>query len=489
MKIGFDSEKYEKLQSQQILERVEKFSGRLYLEFGGKLFDDLHASRVLPGFRPDSKVRILQKLSKKVEIIMVISSGDIERKKVRADYGITYDQEVIRQIERLRKMGLTVSAVVITMYNEQKATDKFVKQLQNRGENVYLHTKIDGYPEDVEKIVSKNGFGKNPYINVTKPIIVVTAPGPGSGKMATCLNQLYHESLAGKLSGYAKFETFPIWNLPVDHPVNLAYEAATADLNDKNLVDTHHLRAYHKRVTNYNRDIESFSILKAILNKITGDDKIYCSPTDMGVNMAGYAISNDKVCSDASINEIIRRYYKALCDYKQGNEPEQTVKNLENLIRKHDIEISKRRIIKAANDKYKHSGNVSVAIELDNSSIVCGRETELLTASSSAVINCLKEMAGLDDEILLLSEDILKPICELKRKLSGDSTEKLGLYDVISALAICSTNNLRTRKAYSYLDKLAGSDAHCSHMIFGQDLATLKSLKINISCEPEYYDI
>ena len=489
MDFGFDSEKYEKLQSEQILKRVEMFSGKLYMEFGGKLFDDLHASRVLPGFRADSKVRILQKLADKTEIIMVVSASDIERKKIRADYGLTYDNEVIRQVERLRKMGLFVSSIVITMYAGQKSADKFVKQLKNRGENVYIHKPTQGYPDNVDLIVSEEGYGANPYIKTTRPIVVVTAPGPGSGKMGTCLSQMYHESKQGIKSGYAKFETFPIWNLAVDNPINLAYEAATADLADKNLVDTWHLRAYHERVTNYNRDIESFAILKAILHKITNDKTLYRSPTDMGVNMAGFAITDMKKCENAATNEIIRRYYKALCDAKLGNEPIETSQRIERIIKKHEINISKRRVIQSAKNKFAQSGKPSVAIELPNTSIICGRETELLSASSAAVLNSLKEIAHIDDNIYLLGEDVLKPICELKRRLSGDDSQKLNLYDVVSALSICSTRDIVAKKAYEKLPELALADAHSSHMIFGEDAATLKSLRISVSAEPEFANI
>ena len=484
MKICFDTEKYEKLQSEQILERVKKFSGKLYLEFGGKLFDDLHASRVLPGFRPDAKVRILQKLSDHTEIFMVVGAPDIERKKIRADYGIAYDDEVIRQIGKLRDLGLYVSTVLITMYTGQKSADKFIQKLKNLGERVYIHAPTKGYPDDVSTIVSPEGYGANPYIETTRPIVVVTAPGPGSGKMSTCLSQMYHESTMGIVSGYAKFETFPIWNLPVDHPVNLAYMAATADLKDKNLVDTYHLKAYRKRVTNYNRDLQSFAILQAILSKIAGEN-IYNSPTDMGVNMAGFAITDDAGCCDASYNEIIRRYYKALCDAKQGAEPETTALNILRIIKKHDIDIKRRRVIYAANNKYMKTGLASVAIELSNTSIVTGRETELLTASSSAVLNCLKEIAKIDDDVLLLGNEVFKPICELKSQLYGGK-QKLKLYDTLCALAICSANNKLAKQAFEKLGELKMTDAHSSHILQADEIATLKNLGINISCEPEY---
>lgn len=485
MKVCFDSEKYEKLQSEQILERVKKFKGKLYVEFGGKLFDDLHASRVLPGFKPDSKVKILQRLSQKTEIIMVVSCTDIERKKIRADYGITYDSEVIRQLEKLRGLGLYVSSIVLTKYNGQKSADKFMKTLKSMGENVYLHRLTLGYPSNVDLIVSEAGYGANPYIKTTRPIVVVTAPGPGSGKMATCLSQMYHESIMGISSGYAKFETFPIWNLPVDHPVNLAYEAATADLNDKNMIDTYHLRAYGKRVTNYNRDIESFAILKAILYKITGDNKIYRSPTDMGVNMAGYAIVDEEGCNRASYNEIIRRYYKALCDAKQGSEPPQTAQNIARIIKKHGIKIQDRKVISAAVNKSKQTKSACLAIELENGKIVCGRTTEILTCSSSAVLNCLKELAKIPDRVLLLGSHVLEPMLNLKKKLSSSDDCLLNLADVLSALAICSNTDKFAKKAYDQIGKLSGLDSHSSHMLTA-DLATLKSLRVNVSCEPVY---
>lgn len=485
MKVCFDTEKYIKLQSEQILKRVERFSGKLYLEFGGKLFDDLHASRVLPGFVPDAKMRILKTLSDKSEIIMVVAAPDIERKKVRADYNLTYDDEVLRQVKKLRKMGLYVSTILITLYTGQKSADRFIAKLKAMNENVFVHTPTAGYPDNVEVIVSKEGYGKNPYIPTTKPIVVVTAPGPGSGKMSTCLSQMYHESARGIKSGYAKFETFPIWNLAVDHPINLAYMAATADLKDKNLVDIYHLHAYHKRVTNYNRDIASFAILQAILAKIVGT-KFYQSPTDMGVNMAGYAITDEDGCKTASYKEIIRRYYKALCDAKQGTESAETAANIARLIKKHDIDIFKRRVINSANAKYKKTGLSSVAIELENSSIVCGRETELLSATSSAVLNCLKEMAGIADEVILLEDKVLAPICDLKYKMSGESNQKLDLYDTLCALALCSANSELTKRAYDKLPELKMSDAHSTHILSSRESAAVKSVGINMSSEPEY---
>jgi len=486
MKKCFDSKMYEELQTKRILDRVNQFSGKLYLEFGGKLFDDLHASRVLPGFLPDAKVRILQKLSNKVEIIMVVSSADIERKKVRADYGITYDNEVLRQIRRLRKMGLDVSSVVVTMYEGQKSADKFIKKLKSMGENVYVHKKTLGYPDNTSLIVSEKGYGANPYIKTTKPLVVVTAPGPGSGKMGTCLSQLYHESKQGIKSGYAKFETFPIWNLSIEHPVNLAYEAATADLKDKNMIDIHHLKAYNKEVTNYNRDIESFPILRDILTKITKNADLYKSPTDMGVNMAGYAIIDDAGVCEASKKEIIRRYYKALCEAKQGNDSGEMAEVILNIIKNYKIDLKTRKVIEAAKNKFNQKGTPSVAIELENSKIICGRETNFLSACSSAVLNCLKDLAGIPDEIDLLDEKVLKPIMNLKRDLSGDDSQKLNLYDVLVALAICSTTDKIAKKAYEQIDKLYYCDAHSSHMVFGADINTMKNLKIDISAEPEW---
>lgn len=486
MKICFDSEKYERLQSKQILDRVQKFNGRVYLEFGGKLFDDMHASRVLPGFRPDSKVRILQKIANKAEIIMVVGAPDIERKKIRADYNLTYDDEVLRQISKLREYGLLVSNIVITLYSGQKSADSFIQKLKARGENVYIHTPTKGYPNDVETIVSKQGYGANPYIKVSKPVVVVTAPGPNSGKMSTCLSQMYHESEMGINSGYAKFETFPIWNLPVDHPINLAYMAATADIKDKNLVDIYHLQKYKTRVTNYNRDIESFAILKQILTKITGNAEIYNSPTDMGVNMAGFAITDEKGCIDASYNEIIRRYFKALCDAKQGNDQDSTAQTILRIIKKHGIDINRRRVIAAANRKYEQSNLPSVAIELDNTSIVCGRQTELLTAASSAVLNCLKEMANIEDKVMLLDEKILKKVCEYKDILKSQKNSHLDLYDTLCTLSICSSFDQNAALSFSMLGNLKLADAHSSHMLPSADQKTLKSLQINFSSEPKY---
>lgn len=485
MKVCFDSEKYQKLQSEQILERVKKFNGKLYMEFGGKLFDDLHASRVLPGFKPDAKVKILQQLSDKTEIIMVVSCTDIERKKIRADYGITYDSEVIRQLEKLRGLGLYVSSIVLTKYNGQKSADAFMKSLKAMGETVYLHRLTLGYPNNVDLIVSEAGYGANPYIKTTRPIVVVTAPGPGSGKMATCLSQMYHESIMGIKSGYAKFETFPIWNLAVDHPVNLAYEASTADLNDKNMIDSYHLRAYGKRVTNYNRDIESFAILKSILYKITGNNKIYRSPTDMGVNMAGFAITDDEGTRKASYNEIIRRYYKALCDAKQGSEPVTTAENIAKIIRKHGVKVENRKVIQAALNKSKSSKTACMAIELDDGRVISGRTTELLSCSSATVLNALKELAKIPDRVLLLGSHVLQPMLHLKKQLKNTDDVVLNLAEVLSALAICSNSDKYAKKAYDKVKDLAYLEAHCSHMLT-EDLATLKSLKVNISCEPRY---
>lgn len=488
MKICFDSEKYEELQSQKILERVQKFNGKLYMEIGGKLFDDLHASRVLPGFRPDSKVKILQKLSDKTEIIMVVSCIDIERKRIRADYDIAYDSEVIRQLEKLRGFGLYVSSVVLTMYNGQKSADVFSKKLKSMGETVYIHRPTLGYPDNVDLIVSEAGYGANPYIKTTRPIVVVTAPGSGSGKMATCLSQLYHENARGLKSGYAKYETFPIWNLPVDHPVNLAYEAATADLKDKNMIDTYHLKAYGQRVTNYNRDLESFAILKSILYKITGNNKLYLSPTDMGVNMAGYAITDMDGVKQASNNEIIRRYYKALCDNKLGNQPISTAETIKKLMRKHGININGRGVIDAANSKSKQVKAACIAIELNNGKIICGKTTELLSCSSSVVLNSLKELAGIEDRILLLGSHVLEPMLELKKQLTDNKNAVLDLSEVLSALAICSSTDKFAKLAFSKLEDLAYLEAHSSHML-QSDLKTLKRLKINISSEPEYITI
>lgn len=484
MKECFDSKKYAKIQMAEILKRVDRFSGKLYLEFGGKLFDDFHAARVLPGFKPDAKVGVLKALKNKLEVIMVVASHDIESRRIRADYGITYDKEVIRQIERIRNMGILVGSVVITMYTGQKSVDNFVKRLKALGEKVYLHKPIAGYPNDLDLIASDQGFGANPYVKTTRPIVVVTAPGPGSGKMATCLSQMYHESKRGNKCGYAKYETFPIWNLAPDHPVNLAYEASTADLEDKNLIDPFHLAAYGIKATNYNRDIESFPILNKILTKIVGEE-LYKSPTDMGVNMAGFAITDDQGTREADYKEIVRRYYRYSCEALTGKISPKAAEVVQEIIKKHKRYIPKRSVEAAAKERYQKSGNVSMAIELDTGEIVTAESSDLLTAAAAAVLKALRILAGLPKGTQFLDKKTLKSLDELKNFIGGSSGAKLELNDVLLVLASKAVSDATCAKAYNMLSRLSYCDAHSSHILTSSDQKVLKGLLISISCQPQ----
>ncbi len=471
---------------ENILKRVDRFSGKLYIEFGGKLFDDLHASRVLPGFKPDAKVAVLKKLEDKLEIVMVVASHDIDRKRIRADYGTTYDSEVIRQIGRLRAMGLYVGSVVVTMYKGQKSVDTFVRRLKEMGERVYIHRPTEGYPDNVDLIVSEKGYGANPYIKTTRPIVVVTAPGPGSGKMATCLSQLYHESKKGAPSGYAKYETFPIWNLPVNHPVNLAYEASTAELNDKNMVDPFYKQAYGKKATNYNRDIESFPILNQILTKIWGE-QLYKSPTDMGVNMAGFAITDDEGCKEAGYKEITRRYFRAMCDAKLGKAEDSAAKTIAQIISRHKAEIPVRKVEAAAADAAKKSGMPCVAIELGDGTIICQGATKFLSCSAAAVLDALKQLAGQSSKTQLISTQILENLVKLKNSVEGTADATLGVMEMLSALSICSAADKNAAKANTKLTELICCEAHSSHILPNADYNALKGLRLNISCQPVAY--
>lgn len=486
MKKGFDNRKYLKLQTEKILERINQFDNKLYIEFGGKLFDDLHASRVLPGFEPDAKVQILKKLKNKSEIIFVISAIDIERNKIRADYSISYDMDVLRQIDCLREEGLTVSGVVITLFNEQPSAKTFANRLINRNEKVYFHKFTKGYPTDIETIVSDEGYGANPYIETTKPLVIVTAPGPGSGKMGTCLSQLYHEYKRGVKAGYAKFETFPVWNLPLNHPVNIAYEAATADLSDMNMIDNFHLAAYNEQAVNYNRDLQVFPVVRNILHKITGNDKIYQSPTDMGVNMVGFAISNDDVVRKASIDEIIRRYYKAKCEYKKGTTPESTVDRIKFLMGEWQIDPSDRKVVIVAKQKQEETNTPVMAIELASGKIITGRTKELMTSACACVLNTLKHFAHIDDSINLLPKKLLEPVLNLKRDTLGIKKGKLSLKDVLMLLSINSVTNPTAEHVLKQLDRLKGLEAHTSSMLNTSDQNTLLALGINITSEPYY---
>lgn len=486
MKKGFDNRKYLKLQTEKILERINQFDNKLYIEFGGKLFDDLHASRVLPGFEPDAKVQILKKLKNKSEIIFVISAIDIERNKIRADYSISYDMDVLRQIDCLREEGLTVSGVVITLFNEQPSAKTFANRLINRNEKVYFHKFTKGYPTDIETIVSDDGYGANPYIETTKPLVIVTAPGPGSGKMGTCLSQLYHEYKRGVKAGYAKFETFPVWNLPLNHPVNIAYEAATADLSDMNMIDNFHLAAYNEQAVNYNRDLQVFPVVRNILHKITGNDKIYQSPTDMGVNMVGFAISNDEVVRKASIDEIIRRYYKAKCEYKKGTTPESTVDRIKFLMGEWQIDPNARKVVTVAKQKQEETNTPVMAIELASGKIITGRTKDLMTSACACVLNTLKHFAHIDDSINLLPKKLLEPVLNLKRDKLGIKKGKLSLKDVLMLLSINSVTNPTAEHVLKQLDRLKGLEAHTSSMLNTSDQNTLLALGINITSEPYY---
>ncbi len=486
MERGFDNEKYLKLQTENILKRIDKFNNKLYLEFGGKLFDDMHASRVLPGFEPDAKVKILKKLKDKCEIIFVINANDIERNKIRADFSITYDMDVLRQIDCLRGEGLTVSGIVITLFNDQPMAKTFANRLLRRNEKVYFHRFTKGYPTDINTIVSDEGYGANPYIETSKPLVVVTAPGPGSGKMATCLSQLYHEYKRGVKAGYAKFETFPVWNLDLKHPVNVAYEAATADLKDVNMIDNFHFNAYGVPAVNYNRDLEIFPIVRNILSRITGDDKIYQSPTDMGVNMVGFAISNDDIVRKASIEEIIRRYYKAQCEYKKGTTSIDTVKRIEYLMGEFNIDPLSRKVVVVAKEKQHEMHTPVVALQLGDGHIVTGRQKDLMTAACACVLNAVKYLAKIDDKLELIPKHLLEPVLELKRNRLKLKKAQLSIKDVLMLLSISTSTNPIANIALNKLDDLKDCEAHSSSMIGSSDQNTLSALGVNLTMEPNY---
>ena len=483
-KIGFDNKQYLSLQSEKIQERIDSFGDKLYLEFGGKLFDDYHASRVLPGFEPDSKIKMLLKLRSIAEILVVINANDIVKNKYRSDLGITYDADVIRLIDIFKSKGLYVGSVVMTMYQPQPAVDGFIKRLTNLGIPVYKHYPIEGYPSDVSKIVSEEGYGRNEYIPTKRRLVVVTAPGPGSGKMATCLSQLYHENQRGVKAGYAKFETFPIWNLPLSHPVNVAYEAATADLNDVNMIDHYHLDAYGSLAVNYNRDVEIFPVVSAMLSKILGYSP-YKSPTDMGVNMAGFCIVDDQVCREASNNEIIRRYYAALCDAKKGRISRDVVSKLELMMSKSGISVDDRKAVAPALSKAEETGAPAVAIELNDGRIITGKTSALLGASAAAMLNALKVLGGIDDKLELISPTIIEPIQKLKVKHMGSANPRLHTDEILMALSICAVNSPKAKKAIQQLDKLKGCEVHSTVMLAHVDEKTFKTLGMHLTCEPE----
>ena len=483
--IAFDNELYLQTQSQHIRQRIAQFGGKLYLEFGGKLYDDNHASRVLPGFEPDSKLKMLLQMKEQVEMVIAINAADIEKNKIRGDLGITYDRDVIRLIGVFRDLGLYVSSVVLTRYDEQGAAKAFQSRLESMGLKVYHHYAIAGYPSDTAHVVSENGFGKNEYIETTRELVVVTAPGPGSGKLATCLSQLYHEHERGVRAGYAKFETFPVWNLPLNHPVNLAYEAATADLNDVNMIDPFHMEAYGKITVNYNRDVEAFPVLVAMFEKILGTCP-YKSPTDMGVNMVGNCIVDDDAACEASRQEIIRRYYSALCDHKQGKLSEDVVRKLELLMRKADVDLSSRRVVKAARDKAEATGGPAAAMELADGRIVTGKTSNLLGASAALLLNALKELGGMPDDLHLVSPLAIDPIQHLKVKHFGNRNPRLHTDETLIALSISAASNAAAEKAMEQLSKLRGCEVHSTVILSAVDEKVFKRLGVNLTCEPKY---
>ena len=483
MQKGFDNEKYISLQSERIRERIAQFGGKLYLEFGGKLFDDFHASRVLPGFEPDSKIRMLKNLSADAEIIIAISADDIEKNKVRSDLDITYDEDVIRLIGVFRSLGFYVGSVVITKYAGQHAADFFRQRLAQIDVRSFLHYPIEGYPLDVEKIVSEEGYGKNDYIETERPLVVVTAPGPGSGKMATCLSQLYQENKRGIKAGYAKFETFPIWNLPLRHPVNVAYEAATADLDDINMIDPFHLDEYGVTTVNYNRDVEIFPVLRAMFEKIQGSSP-YKSPTDMGVNMAGFCIYDDEVVSRAAKTEILRRYYKAAVKYKRSASNASEVEKIKLLMNQSGVTRDLCPAIDAALKKSAETGTVAAAMALDDGTIVTGKTSSLLGAAAALTLNALKKLAGIDKETDIISPSALEPICTLKTKYLHHRNPRLHSDEVLLALSISSATNEDAAAALAKLDELRGLDAHFSVIPSMTDEKIFKRLGINITSEP-----
>ena len=485
MKIGFDNNKYLAMQSAHIRERISQFDNKLYLEFGGKLFDDYHASRVLPGFQPDSKLQMLLQLKAQAEIVVVISAEDIISNKMRGDYGITYDQDVLRLIDAFQGMGLFVGSVCITMYTAAPEVEAFERRLNELNIRTFRHYKIAGYPNDVTRIVSDDGYGKNDYIETERPLVVITAPGPGSGKMAVCLSQLYHEYKRGIKAGYAKFETFPIWNIPLKHPVNLAYEAATADLNDVNMIDPFHLEAYGKTAVNYNRDIEIFPVVNAMFELIAGKSP-YRSPTDMGVNMAGNCIVDDEAARMASAKEIVRRLYQARMDLKRGRASEEVVEKIQLIMSQADITKSARPCIQAARDRAEETGGPAVAIELGDGRIVTGKNSSLLGPSAALLMNAIKALAGIDKDLDLLPASIIAPISDMKISHLGHHNPRLHSDEVLIALSISAVTNPLAELVLKKLDELRGCDAHFSVILSEEDTKLYNRLGIHVSCEPKY---
>jgi len=494
-KVGFDNEQYLEQQSKAILERVERFNNKLYLEFGGKLVYDYHASRVLPGFDPNVKMRLLQKLKNEADIILCIHAGDIERKKLRADFGITYDADAMKLMDDLSAWGLPITAVVITRYDEQPAARHFKNRLERRGIRVYTHKSIKGYPTDIERIVSDEGYGANPYIETEHPLVVVTAPGPNSGKLATCLSQMYHDYRKGTSSGYAKFETFPIWNMPLTHPVNIAYESATADLKDVNLIDPHHMEAYGKTSINYNRDVEAFPVLRMILEKITGAEAFYKSPTDMGVNRAGFAVTDDDAVSQAARQEIIRRYFLYRCEYAMGFADQETVQRAEILMKELGMKPEDRVTVNPARQAAQDAvecgkGNEGIfcgaAICLHDGTIITGKNSSLMHAASSLVLNAVKHLAGLPDQVHLLSATTIDAISRLKKELLERKEPSLNLEDTLIALSICAPTNPTAQMAMEKLRELRACEMHMTHIPPPGDEAGLRRLGLNLTSDPDY---
>lgn len=493
MKIGFDSEKYLEEQSKFILERVNNYD-KLYLEFGGKLVFDMHAKRVLPGFDENSKIKLLQKLKDQLEVIVCFYAGDIERNKIRGDFGISYDMDVLKLIDDLRGNNLEVNSVVITRYASQPAVKVFISKLEHMGIKVYKHRATKGYPSDVDTIVSEDGYGQNPYIETSKPIVVVTAPGPGSGKLATCLSQLYHENRLGKKAGYSKFETFPVWNMPLKHPLNIAYEAATVDLKDVNMVDPFHLEAYGEVTVNYNRDIETFPVLKRIIEKITGTDSMYKSPTDMGVNRIAFGIIDDEAVKEASLQEIIRRYFKTYCEYKKGLCDIETLNRSKMIMEELGLKPIHRKVVEPARAYAQDlldssSTDVAVpvmALELHNGEMVTGKNGKAMDAAAACIINALKQYAGISDDVHLLSPAILNPIIQLKTESLGDKSSLLDLEEVLIALSISAAFNPIAQVALNALESIRGCQAHATVIMHANNESTLRNLGIELTTDPVF---
>ena len=485
MKIGFDHNRYTRMQSERIIQRIDEFGGKLYLELGGKLFDDYHASRVLPGFQPDSKVQMLLKLKDREEILIVINADDIETSKVRGDLGITYDQDTLRLIDAFRGIGLYVGSVVLTRWANQPAAIAFEQRLNSLEIRTYRHYPIEGYPTDIDHIVSDDGFGRNDYVETTRPLVLVTAPGPGSGKMATCLSQLYQENRRGIKAGYAKFETFPIWNLPLKHPVNVAYEAATADLSDVNMIDPYHLEAYGETTVNYNRDIEIFPVLNALFEHVWGKSP-YKSPTDMGVNMAGMCITDDPVCRRAAEMEILRRYYTARCSYLQGHAAKEEAEKICLLMKHLNLDDTLRPVIAAARERAEQTENPALAIELPEGEIVTGKTTDLLGPSAAVILNAVKRLGNIPKDVHLIPPEVIEPVQELKCKYLGNHNPRLHSDEVLVALSVSAASDPNAAKALSMLPLLKNCEAHSTVILPAVDDNTFRRLGVNLTCDPSY---